>query len=109
MTRHTRIALAALALALAAPLAGAQSNVSPDSGTTGGAASGDSAAAPMSQRSSHGYKYDYSLNAGGRAGGSTVPRDLREAPHTAQNSGEDYKVGQSNSVGGRAGGSTAPQ
>jgi len=100
-----RLLLPALAFALAAPVY-AGSDSGPGAGATGSNANAEDL-----RNSSHGYKYDHSMNAGGRAGGSTVPRGMRassrDADHSHSSSG--YKYDRSMNSGGRAGGSTVPR
>jgi len=103
---HFRIATSTLALALAAPVLAA-SDSGPGAGATGSANNAEDL-----RNSSSGYKYDRSMNAGGRAGGSTVPRDAasgRAADHTTSGSSSGYKYDHSMNAGGRAGGSTVPR
>jgi hypothetical protein len=61
--------------------------------------------------SSNGYKYDRSMNAGGVAGGSTVPRGA-EQPNdktTKKTQSDGYAYDKSLNAGGVAGGSTVPR
>ncbi|MDB5804961.1 MAG: hypothetical protein JWN73_2283 [Betaproteobacteria bacterium] len=98
----SRIALSTLALLLAAPVFAAT-----DSGP-GAGATGSNANAEDLRRSSNGYKYDHSMNAGGRAGGSTVSRGMNSGA-SASNESNGYKYDHSMNAGGRAGGSTVPR
>lgn len=101
----SRIALSAMALAFAAPVFAAT-----DSGP-GAGATGSNANAEDLRKSSNGYKYDHSMNAGGRAGGSTVPRGMAsgKADTSKSNSSQGYKYDHSMNAAGRAGGSTVPR
>lgn len=91
---HTLI-IPTLACALAAPVHAAGGSSNDPADTT---------------HSSQGYKYDRSMNAGGRAGGSTVPRGAEPAaPDKTSKDSSGYHYDKSMNAGGYAGGSTVPR
>jgi hypothetical protein len=61
--------------------------------------------------SSEGYKYNRSMNSGGVAGGSTVPRGAEQPTDKSvkKTESDGYAYDKSLNAGGRAGGSTVPR
>lgn len=97
---HALLALPAFTLALAAPVYAA---------TDSGPGAGGTDTSRQAERSSHGYKYDRSLNAGGRAGGSTVPRGAEQPYEPPAKTSRGYEYDRSMNAGGAGGGSTVPR